>query len=173
MARAHDPALRLAIVAVVGILVALAPTLPAALGLRRSPLVRVGARCEHAVEIDGVLRCDQTAPRRVADLCGDTTPTTIRSGDAITTKHLCAATSPARGVDWGRMAPEDLKALALPINVNEASAEELASLPRIGPVLADRLIAARPFASVADLLRVRGIGPKTLAKLQRRARTSW
>ena len=104
---------------------------------------------------------------------GDTTPTTIRSGDAITTKHLCAATSPARGVDWGRMAPEDLKALALPINVNEASAEELASLPRIGPVLADRLIAARPFASVADLLRVRGIGPKTLAKLQRRARTSW
>jgi competence protein ComEA len=71
------------------------------------------------------------------------------------------------------MEPADLKALGLPVNVNEASAEELASLPRIGPVLAARIIAARPFASVAELLGVRGIGPKTLAGLQRRARTSW
>ena len=60
-------------------------------------------------------------------------------------------------------------ALNDPININQASAEELQHLPGIGPALAARVIEARrtaPFKSADDLRRVAGIGPKTLDKLR-------
>jgi competence protein ComEA len=54
------------------------------------------------------------------------------------------------------------------IDVDRATAEELESLPRIGPALARRIIANRdslgPFGSLEKLQRVKGIGP-ALAKL--------
>lgn len=53
-----------------------------------------------------------------------------------------------------------------PIDVNSASAEELQRLPGIGPVTANAIVAARPFKSVEDLDRVKGIGKKTLDKLR-------
>jgi competence protein ComEA len=55
------------------------------------------------------------------------------------------------------------------ININLASQAELQRLPRIGPKLSERIIAERakkPFQSVDDLRRVKGIGPKTLANLR-------
>jgi competence protein ComEA len=52
------------------------------------------------------------------------------------------------------------------IDLNTATAEELARLPRIGPGLAARIVADRaahgPFASADALVRVPGIGPTTL-----------
>jgi len=55
------------------------------------------------------------------------------------------------------------------ININSASAAELELLPRIGPVMAQRIIDDRtangPFENDRDLTRVRGIGPKTILKL--------
>jgi competence protein ComEA len=53
-----------------------------------------------------------------------------------------------------------------PINVNIATMEQLLMLPDVGPVTAQAIIAARPFASVIDLDRVKGIGPKRLEKLR-------
>lgn len=53
----------------------------------------------------------------------------------------------------------------LRISINTASARELEQLPRIGPKMAERIIAERPFNSVNDLLRVKGIGEKTLEQL--------
>jgi competence protein ComEA len=56
-----------------------------------------------------------------------------------------------------------------PINVNTASADELQRLPGVGPVMARNIIAtrsAKPFESVNDLDRVKGIGPKTLDRLR-------
>ncbi len=53
----------------------------------------------------------------------------------------------------------------LRISINTASARELEQLPRIGPKMAERIIAERPFNSVNDLLKVKGIGEKTLEQL--------
>jgi competence protein ComEA len=55
------------------------------------------------------------------------------------------------------------------LNVNTASADELQRLPGVGPVMARNVIAARsakPFESVNDLDRVKGIGPKMLDRLR-------
>ncbi len=53
-----------------------------------------------------------------------------------------------------------------PVNLNTATAAELDILPGVGGVTAGRIIAARPFASTADLERVPGIGPRRLETLQ-------
>lgn len=59
---------------------------------------------------------------------------------------------------------------AQPININTATEAQLQRLPRIGPKMAERILAYREahgaFRSVQDLVRVRGIGPKTLSKLE-------
>ncbi len=52
------------------------------------------------------------------------------------------------------------------VDVNTASLSQLDEITGIGPALAQRIIDARPFSSVDDLLRVRGIGEKTLQKIK-------
>ena len=55
------------------------------------------------------------------------------------------------------------------MNLNAASARLLTQLPGIGPKKAEAVVAYRaehgPFGSVAELQRVKGIGPKTLETL--------
>ncbi len=45
------------------------------------------------------------------------------------------------------------------IDLNTATPEQLQTVPGVGPSMAERIIAARPFRSVEDLLNVPGIGP--------------
>lgn len=55
---------------------------------------------------------------------------------------------------------------AQPLDVNVASEAELARLPGVGAALASRIVAARPFAEVEDLRRVRGLRRATLERLR-------
>ncbi|HEY0710819.1 MAG TPA: helix-hairpin-helix domain-containing protein [Polyangia bacterium] len=55
------------------------------------------------------------------------------------------------------------------ININEAPAAVLVLLPGVGPAKAERIVAYRQrhrFATVEELGRVKGIGPKTVRKLR-------
>ena len=57
----------------------------------------------------------------------------------------------------------------LRIDLNTADVRELTLLPRVGPVLARRIVSNREqlghFGSVEDLARVQGVGPKTIQGL--------
>ena len=52
------------------------------------------------------------------------------------------------------------------ININQASVEEISLLKNVGPKYAERIVQYReqngPFKSPEDLMKVQGIGPKTL-----------
>jgi competence protein ComEA len=56
------------------------------------------------------------------------------------------------------------------VDPNRADAQTLCTLPGIGPALAARILADRetngPYRGPEDLLRVRGIGPSTLARIR-------
>ena len=55
-------------------------------------------------------------------------------------------------------------------DLNQSDATVLTTLPGIGPALAERIIAHRqqvgPFASLDDLMRVRGVGPALIERLR-------
>ncbi len=64
------------------------------------------------------------------------------------------------------------KAISEKINLNKAGFYDLQSLPGIGPVIAERILAYRDsvegFRAVEDLLKIRGIGPVKLKKFKDR-----
>jgi competence protein ComEA len=64
--------------------------------------------------------------------------------------------------------PKKAANLTEPIDVNTADVAQLMQISGIGPVLSKRIIderAKRPFQTIAELRRVKGIGPKTLEKI--------
>jgi comEA protein len=60
--------------------------------------------------------------------------------------------------------------LAETIHLNQATAEELQSLPGVGPALSERIVLYRtehgPFRSVDQLTEVKGVGQTKLAKFK-------
>ena len=68
-----------------------------------------------------------------------------------------------------KMSNKSAKTPTDPIDLNRASLADLQRLPGIGPKLAQRIVDAResrPFASIGDVRRVPGIGVKTLEKIK-------
>jgi len=52
------------------------------------------------------------------------------------------------------------------LNLNTATGKELQSIKGIGPILAERIIAGRPYKTVDDLIKVKGIGQKRFEKFR-------
>ena len=77
---------------------------------------------------------------------------------------------PVVGAEPTTAAASGSAAAAGPLDLNTATREQLDALPRIGPALADRILAWREengrFTSVDDLGSVPGIGDKMLASLR-------
>ncbi len=82
-----------------------------------------------------------------------------------------AASVAGRASDLGatRSGGLDLAGATL-IDINQATVEELDTLPAIGPVTAQAIVDYRaangPFRAIEDLVNVKGIGPATLEKLR-------
>ena len=105
---------------------------------------------------------------------------TLRRGDQVVAAALTACALLAILVwcllEWrlgGRLIDIDRAeplAVEFRIDVNSANWPELALLPNIGEQLARRLVAERtengPFRDLADLRRVRGIGPRTIESIE-------
>lgn len=57
------------------------------------------------------------------------------------------------------------------VDINKAAIDELEKLPSIGPTKAKEIVEYRnahgPFSNIEELLKVKGIGPKTLNKIKR------
>ena len=53
-----------------------------------------------------------------------------------------------------------------PVDINNATEKELITLPGVGEKTAKEIAAARPFKTIDDLKKVKGIGDKTFDKLK-------
>ncbi len=65
--------------------------------------------------------------------------------------------------------PSARRTISFSVDINAATSPELSLLPTVGPVMAQRIVDFRetngPFSSDADLLSVKGIGPKKFAAM--------
>lgn len=95
--------------------------------------------CSSPVQIDGRLSCSAQLAAQLH----------AAPGDAV---ELSSGTH-------GRMPPRWLGALDIQLDLNRAPVGELTSIHGVGPVLAERIAQGRPYATVQDVERVRGVGP--------------
>ena len=75
-------------------------------------------------------------------------------------ERVAAAAPDASAASETATAPSRLSG-AGKLDVNSATSAELLEIPGLGPVIARRVIEARPFKSADDLRTVKGIGPRT------------
>ncbi|QXC61543.1 ComEA family DNA-binding protein [Aquihabitans sp. G128] len=94
----------------------------------------------------------------------DAPPDVVAGGGGGTSTGSGAGTGGAGSGGAGSTAP------AGPVDLNQATAEQLDTLPGVGPATATAILAYRdehgPFTSVDDLLEVRGIGDAKLEQLR-------
>ncbi|HTY12744.1 MAG TPA: ComEA family DNA-binding protein [Candidatus Omnitrophota bacterium] len=122
--------------------------------------LRAGDRVVDAVRMAG----DAAAG---ADLSAVNLAEALKDGDKITVPlkplpNIGQLSAPAIG---------GAKASAVPgqkVNVNTASASELDSLPGIGPATAAKIIEARPFSKLEDIMKVPRLGKSKFEKLKDR-----
>jgi competence protein ComEA len=67
-------------------------------------------------------------------------------------------------------APPPTATASAPVNLNTATAEQLATIPGVGPKMAERIIDYRQknggFKKVEDLMNVSGVGEKSFLKMK-------
>jgi competence protein ComEA len=138
----------------------------AAPGVQRLP---TGSRVIDAVEAAGGAAADADLSRvnLAAVLADGQQVVVLRPGEAPPAAAGAGPSGPGAADGAGGDSDGAL------VDINRASAAELEELPGVGPATAEAIIAHRdqngPFASVDDLLDVRGIGEAKLEQLRDRA----
>lgn len=134
------------------------PVLVHVAGAVRTPGVYelpAGARVDDAVRAAG-------GPLPVAELDGVNLAAFVTDGQRVYV--------PLEGEIDPAAVADPASAGEVPLDLNAATAEQLDSLPGVGPATAGAIVDDRerngPFASVDDLVRVPGIGPAKLAALR-------
>jgi hypothetical protein len=111
----------------------------------------------------GIAALARLEPATDSGLCS--TPSAVET-DALGVRQVVCGAEEAR---WPAQAGVGGLLFGLPIDLNRASPELLETLPQIGPARARAIVESRvgsPYASVVDLERVSGIGPKTRELLE-------
>ena len=81
-----------------------------------------------------------------------------------------ALSATALGAQSKAPAPKTTATAAAPVNLNTATAEQLATIPGVGPKMAERIIDYRQknggFKKIEDLMNVSGVGEKSFLKMK-------
>ena len=94
----------------------------------------------------------------------DATPSTVQQPASAVARSTTIPLTGQSGPTTSKASPSS------PVNINTASAEQLQTLPGIGPSTAARIIADReqngPFRTIEDLTRITGIKEGTMSKIR-------
>jgi competence protein ComEA len=103
-----------------------------------------------------------------ADLDGLNLAAKVGDGERVYVPRRGEVVAPGPGLSAGT------NAIAAPLDLNTATAEQLDDLPGVGPATADAIVEYRTehgrFRSVEELLEVRGIGEAKLAAIRSKVR---
>ena len=111
-------------------------------------------------------------PSADADLDRVNKAAPLQDGMQVYVPHVADVTTP-QPVNPARakaasVAPDVTNDPGKLVDINTATVAELDTLPGVGPSTAQRIIDGRPYGSIADLMRVKGIGQATFDKLKER-----
>jgi len=93
----------------------------------------------------------------------------VEDGSHIYVPYKSAGITSSSDSEVGTYTMSESGEMIVLININQASTEQLVSLPGIGPVTAEKIIAFREtqaFTKIEDIQKVPGIGPATFENIK-------
>lgn len=141
--------------------------------VRRAGIVELprGSRLHQAIDAAGGSAPDADSDQlNLASVLEDGQKVLVpRKGETLPSGDVPADGGGGGGGRDGQVGADGPSAAAGKVNINTAGVEQLATLPRVGPVLAQRIVEWRAehgnFRRVEELDAVDGVGPKMLAAL--------